>query len=195
MFLLATVQCQQGRLSDGIETARKAIKIDPKYAPAYNLIGVAQQQLGRTELALNSFDRAVAADPKFAEAWFNRALNLLTLGRRGHAIESFDRSIALQPGSRARAAWPRHRADAGRSQRGGAQRLHRRGRARSEPAAGARQSRLSASTGSAGSRRPSRIWTARSRLRRRMTMCAITRRWSNCCTGAGARASRITTRG
>jgi tetratricopeptide (TPR) repeat protein len=97
LFLLATVHCQQGRLSEGIETARKAIRIDPKYAPAYNLIGVAQQQLGRTELALNSFDRAVAADPKFAEAWFNRALHLLALGRRAHAIESFDRSIALNP--------------------------------------------------------------------------------------------------
>src|SRR4029453_2010063 len=55
MFLLPPIQCQQGRLSDGIETARKAIKIDSKYAPAYNLMGVAQQQLGRTELALNSF--------------------------------------------------------------------------------------------------------------------------------------------
>src|SRR5436305_661959 len=97
MFLLATVQCQQGRLADGIESARKAIKLNPKYGPAYNLIGVAQQQLGRTELAQNSFDRAVAADPKFAEAWFNRALNLLSLGRRSHAIESFDHSIALNP--------------------------------------------------------------------------------------------------
>jgi tetratricopeptide (TPR) repeat protein len=97
LFLLATVHCQQGRFNDGIETARRAIKIDPKYAAAHNLIGLAQQQLGRTELALNSFDRAVATDPAFAEAWFNRALNLLTLGRRVHAIESFDRSIALNP--------------------------------------------------------------------------------------------------
>jgi len=97
MFLLATVQCQQGLLSDGIETARRAIKIYPKHAAAHNLIGVAQLQLGRNELALNSFDRAVAADPAFAEAWFNRALHLLTLGRRVHAIESFDRSIALNP--------------------------------------------------------------------------------------------------
>ena len=95
MFLLATVQCQQGQLGAGIETARRAIKLYPKHAAAHNLIGVAQQQLGRDELALNSFDRAVAADPAFAEAWFNRALHLLTLGRRVHAIESFDRSIAL----------------------------------------------------------------------------------------------------
>jgi tetratricopeptide (TPR) repeat protein len=97
MFLLATAQCQQGRLSDGIETARRAIRIDPKCAVAHNLIGVAQLELGRAELALNSFDRAVAADPAFAEAWFNRALHLLTLGRRVHAIESFDRSISLNP--------------------------------------------------------------------------------------------------
>ena len=31
-FLLATIHCQQGRLTDGIELARKAIKIEPKYA-------------------------------------------------------------------------------------------------------------------------------------------------------------------
>jgi tetratricopeptide (TPR) repeat protein len=97
LFLLATVHCQQGRLSDGIDIARKAIKIDPKYAAAHNLVGFAQQRLGNVELALNSFDRAVAADPAFAEAWFNRALLQLTLGRRAHAIESFDRMIALNP--------------------------------------------------------------------------------------------------
>ena len=116
MFLLATVQCQQGRLSDGIETARKAIKTNPKYAPAYNLMGVAQQQLGRTELALNSFDRAVAADPKFAEAWFNRALNLLN-ARPARPCDRELRPLDRAPARpRARAAWPRHRADAGRSQ-------------------------------------------------------------------------------
>ncbi len=97
LFLLATVHCQQGRLTDGIELARKAIKIDPKYASAHNLIGLAQQKLGRAEFALNGFDRAVAANPAFAEGWFNRALTLLSLGRRGQAIDSFDRAIALNP--------------------------------------------------------------------------------------------------
>lgn len=97
LFLLATIYCQQRRLNDGIETARKAIKLDPKYAAAHNLIGVAQQQLGRTELALNSFDRAVGADPTFGEAWLNRALILMALGRRAHAIDGFDRAIALAP--------------------------------------------------------------------------------------------------
>ena len=61
LFLLATIQCQQGRLTEGIELGRKAIKLDPKYAPAHNLIGMAQQRLGRMELALNSFERAAAA--------------------------------------------------------------------------------------------------------------------------------------
>jgi len=96
-FLLATIHCQQGRLTDGIELARKAIKIHPKYAAAHNLIGIAQDRLGRTELALNSFDRAVAVNANFAEAWFNRALTLLTLGRRAHAVESLYRAIALNP--------------------------------------------------------------------------------------------------
>src|SRR4030095_4978614 len=67
-FGLATLQCQQGRLNEGIELARRALKIDPKFAPAYNLVGLAQQKLGRGELALNQFDRAIGVDANFAEA-------------------------------------------------------------------------------------------------------------------------------
>lgn len=95
LFGLATIHCQQGRLEDGIELARKVLKADAKFAPAHNLIGLAQQRLGRAELALNQLDRAVAANPGFTEAWINRAHVLLALKRRDQAIESFDRAIAL----------------------------------------------------------------------------------------------------
>ena len=97
IYLLATIHCGQGRVTAGIELARKAIKLDPKYASAHHLIGLAHLQLGRIELALNDFDRAVAVNPQFAEAWFDRARVQLSLGRRAQAIESFDRSVALHP--------------------------------------------------------------------------------------------------
>lgn len=97
LFFLATIHCQQDRLSEGIELARTLLKIEPKFVPAHNLIGMAQQQLGRNELALNHFDRAVAGNPGYAEAWFNRARALLALNRRSQAIESFDKSIAVNP--------------------------------------------------------------------------------------------------
>jgi tetratricopeptide (TPR) repeat protein len=94
---LATIHCQQGRLEDGIELARKAVKTAPRLAPAYNLIGRAQQRLGRAEVALNQFDRAIALDPAFLEAWISRAQALQALGRRDQAIESLDRAVALGP--------------------------------------------------------------------------------------------------
>jgi protein O-GlcNAc transferase len=47
MFGLATIHCQEGRLEEGIEVARKVVKAAPRYAPAHNLIGLAQQRLGR----------------------------------------------------------------------------------------------------------------------------------------------------
>lgn len=97
LYFLASICCQQGDLTEGIDLARKALKFEPKFAPAHDLIGVAQQQLGRNELALNHFDRAVAANPAFAEAWFNRARVLLAMSRRATAIESFGKSIALNP--------------------------------------------------------------------------------------------------
>jgi|RhiMethySRZTD1v2_1073278.scaffolds.fasta_scaffold38162_4 tetratricopeptide (TPR) repeat protein len=97
LFGLATIHCQQGRLDEGIELARRAVKAEPKFAAAHNLIGVAQQRLGRAELALNQFDRAIAAEANFVEAWINRGNVLAALARRSHAIESFSRAIALQP--------------------------------------------------------------------------------------------------
>lgn len=97
LYFLASIHCQQGRLAEGVELARRALKIEPKFAPAHDLIGVAQLGLGRNELALNHFDRAVAANPAFAEAWFNRARVLLSLNRRAQAVESFDKAIALNP--------------------------------------------------------------------------------------------------
>jgi tetratricopeptide (TPR) repeat protein len=99
LFGLATVRCQQGRLEDGIEIARRLVKAEPKYAAAHNLIGLAQQRLGRHEVALNQFDRAVAADPKFADGWINRGNVLQGLGRFPQAIESFGRAVALDPHS------------------------------------------------------------------------------------------------
>jgi tetratricopeptide (TPR) repeat protein len=97
LYFLATIRCQQGALDDGIELARKALKIEPKLAAAHNLIGMAQQQRGKCEVALSHFDRAVAANRDLFEAWLNRASLQVTLGRRKEAIESFDRAIALRP--------------------------------------------------------------------------------------------------
>jgi tetratricopeptide (TPR) repeat protein len=97
LFGLATICCQQGRLDEGIEFARRAVKAEPKFAAAHNLIGIAQQKLGRAELALNQFDRAIAAEASFVEAWINRGNVLAALARRSHAIESFSRAIALRP--------------------------------------------------------------------------------------------------
>jgi tetratricopeptide (TPR) repeat protein len=97
LYFLAMIRCQQGALDEGIELARKALKIEPKLGPAHNLIGMAQQQRGKYELALSHFDRAVASNRDLFEAWLNRARLQVTLGRRRQAIESFDRAIALRP--------------------------------------------------------------------------------------------------
>jgi tetratricopeptide (TPR) repeat protein len=97
LFGLATIHCQQGRLEEGIELARKVVKAAPKFAPAHNLIALAQQRLGRSEVALNMLDRAIGADPAFVEAWLSRAQVLQGLGRRDQAIESLDRALALDP--------------------------------------------------------------------------------------------------
>jgi tetratricopeptide (TPR) repeat protein len=97
LYFLATIRCQQGALDEGIELARKALKIEPKLGPAHNLIGMAQQQRGKNELALSHYDRAVGANRDLFEAWLNRARLQVTLGRRKEAIESFDRAVALRP--------------------------------------------------------------------------------------------------
>ena len=57
----------------GIADFTRAIRNDPRSAPAYSNRGVSYYDLGRHKEALGDFTKAVELDPNYAYAWGNRA--------------------------------------------------------------------------------------------------------------------------
>jgi tetratricopeptide (TPR) repeat protein len=70
----------QDRLEEAITAYRKALDLNPTYAPAWSNIGLDQHKLGHLNEALDAFDRALALDPNLPQTRFTRSLALLALG-------------------------------------------------------------------------------------------------------------------
>jgi tetratricopeptide (TPR) repeat protein len=64
---------EQGRFSDSINAAQKALKIDPKNARAYNNIGAAYASLGQFDKAIEAQENALKISPDFELAKNNLA--------------------------------------------------------------------------------------------------------------------------
>jgi tetratricopeptide (TPR) repeat protein len=91
--------CEQGRIAEGIELARKSLALDPGQARTHRLLGTAFLHAGQGTDALASFERAIALAPESAPAHGGRADALSALGRLPEAVESYDRALALRPDS------------------------------------------------------------------------------------------------
>jgi tetratricopeptide (TPR) repeat protein len=72
------------------------VKIDPKFAMAWNYKGIALVNLNRTQEAVEAFDNATKADSKYSEAWNNLGLTLNAVGRYQDAVNAFDKAIATK---------------------------------------------------------------------------------------------------
>jgi tetratricopeptide (TPR) repeat protein len=78
-----------------VEYSDKAIKINPRFAFAYNVKGQAFFGLKQYQEAFLCYEKAIELRPKYIEAINNRALALSAIGDHAKAIESFNQSIDL----------------------------------------------------------------------------------------------------
>jgi tetratricopeptide (TPR) repeat protein len=87
------------RLDDAIAHYRRAISIQPDYAPAYNDLGVALREEKRLGEATESYQKAIKLQPEFATAHYNFANLLLDQGDPAAAIDHFQSAMQREPAS------------------------------------------------------------------------------------------------
>jgi tetratricopeptide (TPR) repeat protein len=70
---LATALYENGRVDEALEHYRRAIELQPDYAPAFNNMGVSLVQKGRLDDGVIAYERAIALRPDYPEAHYNLA--------------------------------------------------------------------------------------------------------------------------
>ena len=76
---------------------RKAIKIKPDYASAYNNLGVAFNELGKDQKAINYFQKAIKINSNYANAYNNLGAISNQLGKLQKAKNCYKKAIEIKP--------------------------------------------------------------------------------------------------
>ena len=94
---IGSMHSQLNAYEDALIAYRKAIKLNPDYAPSHFNLAVALQALTRTNDAINSYQRAIELKRDYAQAHLNLAVLLEEKGERHRSIESYKKAIAIKP--------------------------------------------------------------------------------------------------
>lgn len=95
--ILGAAQAGLGNLEAATASYRKALRINPAYAEAFNNLGNALQEQGRTDEAITSYKEALHFKPDHADAHFNLGMALKSKGRLEEAMTSFTRALQFRP--------------------------------------------------------------------------------------------------
>ena len=95
---------QQQKYDEAIACYEKAIKLEPRAATAYNMMGMAYRfkynRLGVPELRqkeMAAFQKAIEIDPKNWVAMINLATDYYADGQKGKAAALFKKALELKP--------------------------------------------------------------------------------------------------
>lgn len=95
--LLASLEGEEGRHEEETALLRRALEIDPKYAPARVDLGARLAQAGQRDAARAELERVVRENPYYARGHYNHAAFLLEGGEEERALASFERAVKLEP--------------------------------------------------------------------------------------------------
>jgi tetratricopeptide (TPR) repeat protein len=85
------------RFADAIASCEAALKLQPRFAPAFLVQGDCLRDMGKPEEALQSYGQALKAQREFEPALRNRADLNMQLGNLEAALEDFNRLARLLP--------------------------------------------------------------------------------------------------
>jgi uncharacterized caspase-like protein/tetratricopeptide (TPR) repeat protein len=98
-FCQGRVQIAEGRFAEAVVTLEATLKIDPRFACAYNALGVALQRINKMRESRQAFEAAAKLTPEWGLPPFQIAQQLVTAGDPGKAIPYFEKAVAFHPRS------------------------------------------------------------------------------------------------
>lgn len=96
LFQHALAQHRAGEIGVAESHYRRVVKLAPRHADAWHLLGVLALQQQRPALAVKHLRAAIEARPDFGQAWNNLALALKAQGNLASAIAAAEQAIALR---------------------------------------------------------------------------------------------------
>jgi len=85
---------ERGQMSVALEELNAAIKIDPNYAPAYNIFGLVYSYLGEDRKAEQNFTQALQLSPHDSEIRHNWGWYLCTHHRERESLAEFELAVS-----------------------------------------------------------------------------------------------------
>lgn len=86
-----------GRGAEAMPLLRDALRLDPNFMQARNLLALSLAATGDTEAAIAELRAATAHDPSHPATWANLGLLLKDDGRFDEALAAYDTALALSP--------------------------------------------------------------------------------------------------
>jgi len=90
---LASAYYARGQYKISLDELRKAISVDSRFGPAYNIYGLIYMELAEDKLAEENFRRAIEIDRGDSEARNNYGWFLCTRGRYDEGLEQFTQAL------------------------------------------------------------------------------------------------------
>jgi tetratricopeptide (TPR) repeat protein len=94
-FQLGNVLFRQNRPDEAITSYQEATRLKPKYALAYNGMGIVYASQGRWEEAMVEYRKALEINPDYADALTNLALSLWQTNKKDEALASLTKALDI----------------------------------------------------------------------------------------------------
>jgi Flp pilus assembly protein TadD len=99
LFCRGRLQIAENRFAEAVVTLEETRKRDPRFACAYNALGVAFQRINRMRESRQAFEAAAKLTPEWGLPPFQIAQQLITAGDLGKAIPYLEKAVSFNPQS------------------------------------------------------------------------------------------------